>query len=101
MQVLRAQRRIELRHWSGCWKCTGLGGGGAGTSQSRSLMPCTGVYDLLLLLPFDDRVSLRLANSASDVTRRIPLRGGVMGTGATICPGILSCGEDLVRKVSI
>lgn len=76
----RVQRRIELLGW----KLTGLGGGGAGTSQSLSLMLRTGAASLS-----PERVALRLAKRASEVTRRMPMRGGVMGTGAAIWPGIL------------
>lgn len=79
------QWRIECRQWS-VWKLTGLGGGGAGTSQSRSLIVRTGVAGLLSL---EVNVAFKLANSSSDVTKRIDLRGGVTGMGAAIWLGMM------------
>lgn len=79
--VVAIQRRIEFRHWSG-WKLTGLGGGGAGTTQSRSLMLRTGVAGLFSV---DASVAFKLANKSSpEVTSRMFLRGGVTGRGDAI-----------------
>jgi hypothetical protein len=72
-------------------------------------MPRTGgVGDLLALLllllslvevPLDEeaKVSFRLANNASDVASRMPLRVGVMGTGAAIWLGMFGWVDYLIR----
>ena len=54
------QRRRDRCQWS-LWKLTGLGGGGAGTSQSFSWMDRTGLLDSLLVV---ERVAFRLLKNS-------------------------------------